>query len=140
MFDANRYGPASDLIFRVLFSLIFVIAGLGHFAERDLMLARLEEAPLGYLASFAGPPEVLMSLSGMALIVGGAALLLGFQARVAAGVLLLTLLPITLTTHLGNPGHVGPLFKNVVIIGGLMHFAIRGAGAYSMDLQKRGAR
>ena len=38
---------SSDVTFRVVFSLIFVVAGLGHFVERDLMLARLEEAPLG---------------------------------------------------------------------------------------------
>ena len=36
---------ASDVAFRVLFSLIFVIAGVGHFIERDVMLARLDEVP-----------------------------------------------------------------------------------------------
>jgi putative oxidoreductase len=126
----------SDVTFRVLFSLIFLIAGLGHFVERDLMLARLEQAPLGYLASFAGSPELLMPLSGMALVVCGAALLLGFKVRVAAGLLFLTLIPITVTTHLGNPGHVGPFFKNVALMGGLLHFAVRGGGAYGIDTRR----
>jgi putative oxidoreductase len=52
---------------------------------------------------------------------------------VVAPALALTLIPITVTTHLGNPGHVGPLFKNVALFGGLIHFAVRAAGAYALD-------
>jgi putative oxidoreductase len=120
-------------VFRLLFSMIFVVAGMGHFFQRDTMLARLEAAPLGHLALLFGPPEKLMIASGFVLVVAGLALAAGFWTRAAAIALFLTLIPITVTTHLGDPDHVGPLFKNVALLGGLLHFAVRGPGAGALD-------
>lgn len=128
MSNLDRFGPASDVLFRVLFSLIFLVAGLGHFVQKDVMLARLEAAPLGHLAHLFGPPDLLMTFSGVALVAGGAALALGFRVQLAAMVLFATLIPITVTTHLGDPSHIGPMFKNVALMGGLIHFAVRGTG------------
>lgn len=131
--NLERFGPVSDGVFRGLFSLIFIVAGMGHFFQRDVMLARLEAAPLGHLAQLFGPPEALMILSGGVLVIAGVLLALGFQTRLAALALFLTLIPITVTTHVGDAGHIGPLFKNVALMGGLIHFAVRGAGGYSVD-------
>lgn len=53
----------------------------------------------------------------------------GALTRLAALALFVTLVPITLSIHIA-PGHVGPLLKNVAILGGLVHFMVRGPGGY----------
>ena len=54
--------------------------------------------------------------------------------------LIAVLIPITGSVHLApGPEHVGPLFKNIALLGGLVHFAIRGPGSWSLD-QRRANR
>jgi len=130
---------ASDLAFRSLFSSIFLVAGLGHFVQRDRMVERLLAAPLGHLAQAVAPAPLLITLTGIVLVVAGLGLLLGLQARLCALALAAVLVPITVTVHVGDPAHVGPLFKNVALLGGLLHFAARGAGAFSLEARFRSA-
>lgn len=123
---------AADPVFRVLTSLIFVIGGLGHFGQHDEMLERIAQSPWSDLVSRLGDPAILLWLSGAVFVVFGVTLALGLWARLSALLLFVTLVPITLAIHIA-PGHVGPLFKNVAILGALYFIYVRGAGQLSLD-------
>ncbi|WP_425338228.1 DoxX family protein, partial [Tamlana crocina] len=62
--------------------------------------------------------------SGIVMLVAGLAFFAGFKTRWAAAVLLAVLIPITLTIQVGQAHTMGPLFKNVAIMGGLLFFIL----------------
>lgn len=134
----ERYGPISDAIFRVLFSFIFIIGGLGHFFRTAEMLARIDESPWADVVRRIGDPVVLLWLSGIVFVIGGVCLALGIMTRLSSLLLFAALIPITISIHVA-PGHVGPLLKNVAILGGLIHFLVRGPGAYALQSDWRAA-
>ena len=124
--------PLPEAAFRVLLSLIFLVSGATHLLKPEAVAARLDLAPFAHLAAVLAPSTTLVWLAGVALLAGGLALLVGFQTRLAALGLIAVLVPITLTVQL-TPEAVGPLFKNVAILGGLVFFAAHGAEGYSVD-------
>lgn len=129
-----RLGSAVDPIFRVLTSLIFIVGGMGHFFQDQMMLDRMAESPWRHVVGQIGDPLVLLWLSGAVFIVFGVALALGLVTRLSALLILITLVPITVTTHLvADPNHVGPLFKNIAIMGALLLIIARGPGAFALD-------
>ncbi|MDP2316389.1 MAG: DoxX family protein [Pseudomonadota bacterium] len=128
---------AVDLVFRISTSLIFVVAGLGHVFRPEQMVAQLEAAPLAGLATSLASAEVLVALGGPPLVIGGLGLLAGARTRASAALLVVVLVPITVITHAGSMESMGPLFKNVALLGALVHFAIHGAGRYSVDQRKQ---
>jgi putative oxidoreductase len=129
----------SDLIFRVLLSLIFVIGGLGHFVQHRQMLDRMAESPWAATINTIGNPSILLWLSGIVFIVAGIGLAFGFLTRLSSLLLFITLIPVTITMHIA-PGHAGPLFKNIAILGALIHFFFRGGGTYAIDNLLPGVR
>ncbi|MEE9434767.1 MAG: DoxX family protein [Sphingorhabdus sp.] len=122
----------ADPVLRVATSLIFIIGGLGHFGAHDIMLARMEASPWRDVIFMFGDPSYLLWLSGVIFIVFGITLALGLVTRLSALLIFLTLLPITVTIHFA-PDHVGPLFKNVAILGALFFIFCRGSGSYAID-------
>jgi len=122
----------ADPVFRVLTSLIFIIGGLGHFGEHQMMLDRMAESPWRHMIDRIGDPSWLLWLSGVIFVIFGTTLALGWMTRLSALLLFLTLVPITITIHIA-PGHVGPLFKNIAILGALFFICCRGPGKYAID-------
>ncbi len=108
-----------DLIFRVTLSLIFIFGGLGHFFGLQGMLERIKESPWRDQVEMIGDPTALLWLSGAAFVVFGLLLMFGRLRRLSALILFVTLVPVTVAIHIA-PGHVGPLFKNVAILGALL--------------------
>ncbi|MGE0501635.1 MAG: DoxX family protein [Rhizobiaceae bacterium] len=123
---------AASLLFRIATSLIFIVGGLGHFFRSDEMVARMHGSPSLPWIEFVGDPLLLLQLSGGVFVVAGLLLVVGWSTRLAAAALFVTLIPITITIHVA-PGHEGPLFKNVAILGSLLFLVANGAGCIALD-------
>lgn len=129
-----RVAALVDPLFRILTSLIFVIGGLGHFGQHDMMLERMAESPWAPLVNRIGDPSLLLGLSGGVFVVAGITLALGWMTRASAIALFATLVPVTIAIHVvPDTSHVGPLFKNIAILGALLFFWARGPGAFALD-------
>ncbi len=115
---------ASIKILRIFLSGIFLVASFNHLLNTEKTVARLEQASFKGLALFFGKPELLVTFSGIVMLIAGAFFLLGFKTRYAAIVLALVLIPITLSVQVGQITTLGPLFKNIAILGGLLFFII----------------
>lgn len=109
-------------IFRVMLSGIFLVASFNHLLNVEKTVNRMDQASFKGIAYFFGNPELLVILSGVTMLIAGFALLIGFKTRYAAIILALVLLPITLTVQVGQINTLGPLFKNIAIMGGLIFF------------------
>ena len=130
----GKYAPESDLIFRIAISLIFIVGGLGHFGEHQYMLDRMATSPWVDVVNSIGDASVLLWISGAVFIIAGLALAVGYKTRLAALALIVTLVPITLVIHVA-PGHMGPFFKNIAILGALIHFLFNGPGRYALNTE-----
>jgi putative oxidoreductase len=114
----------SVVILRIMLSLIFIVASTSHFFKLEQTVKRIEAANFSFIANIVGTPEIAVILSGIVMLIAGVALLIGFKTRVSAIILIAVLIPITLTVQVGQAATLGPLFKNVAILGGLIFFSI----------------
>ncbi|MFV8226102.1 DoxX family protein [Christiangramia aquimixticola] len=112
----------STRILRIFLSGIFLVASFNHLVNSEKTVARLEGANFKGIAYFFGNPELLVIISGAIMLMAGISFLLGIETRYAAIILALVLLPITLTVQVGQITTLGPLFKNIAIMGGLLFF------------------
>lgn len=120
-------------LFRVMLSLIFIIAGANHLLRTEFVYQKLQKAAFAESAKLFGDPHYLILFSGIAMLVGGISFALGFKTRLAALGLLSCLLPITLIVQAGSLTTLGPMFKNIAIAGGLLFFIVHYAAGYNLD-------
>jgi putative oxidoreductase len=117
---------------RILFSLIFIIAGTSHFSATTIGYAAAAGVPLANLA---------VPASGLLALLGGLSIAFGYRARLGAAAIVAFLVPVTLMMHnfwaMPDPMmammHQAMFMKNVALLGGALFFAYAGAGAYSLD-------
>lgn len=121
--------PTVTLLARILLSILFIVAGFGK-----LMGAA---GFAGYLGNLGIPGGVAMAyLVGLFELLGGLAVLVGFQARIVGYALAAFCVVTGLVAHLG-PDQSTQLMKNLGLAGGFLLLAAGGAGAYSVDARKR---
>jgi putative oxidoreductase len=127
--DDTRY-----LLFaaRQLFSVIFILASAGHFTPGTVALAMQHGVPMASL---------LVPVSGLIALAGGLSLLFGYRAKFGAWLLVLFLVPVTLTIHnfwaVNDPMafqiQLTLFTRNLLLIGGALLIAYYGAGELSLD-------
>jgi putative oxidoreductase len=108
------------LSFRVLTSIIFLAAGIGHILNAGKVFNRLSKSTIYDLMPIPNLFVALVFSSGIIMLVGGICLVTNFKVKLAATALLLVLIPITLSVQLENLNDLGPFFKNVAISGSLI--------------------
>jgi putative oxidoreductase len=120
------------LLGRALFAAIFVAAAPRHFTAEAAAHASDLGVPLARLA---------VPLSGLLAIAGGLSVLVGYQARLGALVLIAFLVPVTVMMHafwrIDDPVAFNiqraMFMKNLAMLGAAMIIAYAGAGPLSID-------
>ncbi|AXK39942.1 DoxX family protein [Crenobacter cavernae] len=120
-----------DLGARVLMAQIFIIAGIGK-------LGAGYAGTQGYMESM-GVPGMLLPLVILTELGGGLALLLGFQARLAALALAGFSIAAALIFHTNFADQMQTInfMKNLVMAGGLLMVTLHGAGELSVDAARK---
>jgi putative oxidoreductase len=116
----------SILAARVLLGALFIVAGLGKLAD--------VQGFAGYMAS-GGVPAVLAWPVILVEILGGIAILVGFQTRLAALLLAAFSIVAAVLYHFvpADQMQMTMFLKNFAIAGGFLALANIGAGRYSVD-------
>ncbi len=120
------------LISRIFLAILFILAGWSK-------LTGLEGTAQYFGAIGLPMPSVTAVVVGLIEFVGGLAILIGFQTRIAAVVVALFTIGATLVAHMDFAEGMNALMaqKNLAIAGGLLLLAVTGAGAYSVDRRGR---
>jgi putative oxidoreductase len=120
------------LLGRFFFSWIFISSSFDHFKSSTAAYASLHGVPMA---------SILVPFSGILALLGGISVLLGYKAKFGALLLILFLVPVTLTMHnwwaVSDPmmrqmQHI-MFHKNLAMLGGAMLITYFGSGPCSID-------
>ena len=129
--------PSVALVGRILLALIFILSGFGKLTDYA--------GTAGYMTN-AGLPMVglLLPLTILVELGGGLLIALGLFTRVAAPVLFLFLIPVSLAFHhfWDVPAAQASMqqiefLKNIAIMGGMLLLAFAGPGSWSLDSRRK---
>jgi putative oxidoreductase len=117
---------------RILYALIFIMAGPGHFSANSIAYAASKGVPL---ASIAVP------LSGIMAFAGGLSIALGYRAKWGGWLIVLFLVPVTIMMHnfwaMTDPAMAQlqqvMFMKNLSMLGAALLIAHFGSGPLSLD-------
>ncbi|WP_028033980.1 DoxX family protein [Chelativorans sp. J32] len=116
------------LLGRIFLAVIFIFSGFGKLTAIG--------GTAGYFGSLGLPvPTLTAIVVGLVELLGGLAILIGYQTRIAAIVLAVFTLAATLVAHMNLADQMQLLMalKNLAIVGGFLALASRGAGRLSLD-------
>lgn len=130
---SNSSSSVVPLLGRILISPVFILAGINKIVAFSMMTAYAASAHLPL-------PKVAIACAAVIEILGGLAILTGFQTKLAAWIVFLFLIPTTVLFHnfwvmqgMDRVNNLAHFQKNLAIMGGLLLLATFGAGAYSID-------
>lgn len=118
------------LVARTAIAVIFINSGIGKLSNFAGTQAQIADAGL--------PLAVLVTVFTIAFqLLGGLSLIVGYKARIGAGLLLAFLIPATLVFHnpIADPTQMTQFLKNLAIIGGILMVVAYGSGPVSLDRQ-----
>lgn len=124
----DRYLPLAG---RVLIAIIFVLSGVMKIAAPG--------DTIGYIAAMHLPyPEIGLIISVIVELGGGVLLVVGYQTKLVALVLALFCIVTAMIFHsnFGDQAQMVNFLKNLAMAGGLLHVAVYGGGALSLDARR----
>jgi putative oxidoreductase len=117
---------------RIFYALIFALSSVTHFSA----------ATIGYAAAHGVPyASIAVPLSGVLALFGSLSIALGYRAKFGAWLLVLFLVPVTLTMHnfwaetdpMMRQMQMAMFMKNLAILGGALLITHFGSGPLSLD-------
>ena len=127
---------SAPLIFlgRLLFVLIFLMAGATHFAKPTIAFAASQGVPAA---------SVLVPLSGVIALLGALSILLGYRAKLGAWLIALFLIGVTplhkfwgISDPMMQQMQMAMFMKNIAMLGGAFLITQFGSGPWSLDNRK----